>query len=174
MNYITDQIGGRQTVLYSSPQGVQNTSLIKASTRATSRQPEDGSTSYLRGRPLYSMALPDMKHVGRGFTICRGRRPIVTCIKLMYAMFFYDYDTSYTTRCDVQYDDHFDQNIREQPLVAGNLSPRRRRIHIVSSRPPSIFNGLARHEAGWSWVDHMSRWKAHRHMYCAAVCFVFL
>ena len=61
-----------------------------------------------------------------------------------------------------------------KPLVASNLSPPKRRIHVVSSRPSSIFNGLARHEAGWSWVDHMSRWKAHRHMYCAAVCFVFL
>ena len=68
--------------LYSSPQGVQNTSVIKASTRATSRHPEDGSTSYLRCRPLYAMVLPDTKRVGRGLIICRGGRPIVTCIVL--------------------------------------------------------------------------------------------
>ena len=61
-----------------------------------------------------------------------------------------------------------------QSIDASNLSPPRRRIYIVSSRPSSIFNGLARHDAGWSWVDHMSRWKAHRHVYCAAVCCVFL
>ena len=71
-------------------------------------------------------------------------------------------------------DDHFDQNLREQPLVASNLSPPRRQIHIVSSRQSFISNGLARHIVGWSWVDHMSRWKAHRHMYSAAMCFVFL
>ena len=73
--------------LYSSPQGVQNTSLIKASTRATSRHPDGGSTSYLRGRPLYPMALPDTKRVGRGLIIHRGGRPIVTCIVLLCAVF---------------------------------------------------------------------------------------
>ena len=73
--------------LYSSPQGVYNTLLIKTSTRATSRHPEDGSTSYLRGRPICSMALPDTKQVGRGLMICRGGRPIVTCIALLCAVF---------------------------------------------------------------------------------------
>ena len=86
--------------LYSSPQGVQNTSLIKASTRVTSRHPEDGSTSYLGRRPPYSMALPDTKRVGRGLIICQGGRPIVTCIVLLCAVRFYDNDTTYTTKCD--------------------------------------------------------------------------
>ena len=74
--------------LYSSPQGVQNTSLTKASTQTSSRHPEDGSALYLRGRPLYSMTFPHMKMVGRGLIICRGRRPIVTCIVLLCAVFF--------------------------------------------------------------------------------------
>ena len=93
--------------LYSSPQGVQNTSLMKASTRATSRHPEDGSTSYLRCRPLYAMVLPDTKRVGRGLIICRGGRPIVTRTVLLCVLFFYDNDTSTTTRCDVDYTEVF-------------------------------------------------------------------
>ena len=36
----------------------------------------------------------------------------------------------------------------DQSIDASNLSPPRGGIHIVSSRPSSIFNGLARHEAG--------------------------
>ena len=50
------------------------------------------------------MALPDTKRVGRGLIICRGGKPIVTCIVLLRALFFYDdNDTTYTTRCDVDY-----------------------------------------------------------------------
>ena len=69
--------------------------LIKAyvnnpSSRATSRHPEDGSTSYLRSRPL-SMALPDTMRVGLGLIICRGGRPVVTCIALLLcALFLFD------------------------------------------------------------------------------------
>ena len=48
-----------------------------------------------------SMALPGTKRVGRGLIICPGGRPIVTCIVLLCALFFYDNDTTYTTRCDV-------------------------------------------------------------------------
>ena len=33
--------------------------------------------------------------------------------------------------------------------AAGNFSPPRPRIHLISSRPSSTFTGLARHEAGW-------------------------
>ena len=34
-----------------------------------------------------------------------------------------------------------------------------RPIHLISSRKPSTFIGLARHEAGWPWVGSMSRSK---------------
>ena len=45
--------------------------------RATSRPLHHGSTWYLRGLYLYSMALPDTNRVDRGFPWCRDRRPIV-------------------------------------------------------------------------------------------------
>ena len=45
--------------------------------RATSRLLDHGSTWYLRGRHLHSLALPDTKRVGRGLILCRDRRSIV-------------------------------------------------------------------------------------------------
>ena len=96
------------TILHTQRDVTYNTmiTLIKKyvsnpSSRAVSRHPDDGSTSYLRGRPRYSMALPDTKRGGRGWIICRGGRPIITCIVLLCALFFCDNDTTYTTRCDV-------------------------------------------------------------------------
>ena len=53
------------------------------------------------------MALPDTKRVGRGLIICRGGRPIVTRTVLLCVLFFYDNDTSTTTRCDVDYTEVF-------------------------------------------------------------------
>ena len=50
--------------------------------------------------------------------------------------------------------------------AAGNFSPPRPRIHLVSSRPSSTFTGLARHEAGWPWVASMSRSKDYRRVSC--------
>ena len=50
--------------------------------------------------------------------------------------------------------------------ATGNLSPPRPQIHLTSSRPSSTLTGLARHEAGWPWVDSMSRSKAYRHVSC--------
>ena len=47
--------------------------------RATPRLLDHGSTRYLRGRHLHSLALPDTKRVGHGLIIlCRDRRSIVT------------------------------------------------------------------------------------------------
>ena len=46
--------------------------------------------------------------------------------------------------------------------AAGNFSPPRSRIHLISSRPSSTFTGLARHEPVWPWVASMSRSKAYR------------
>ena len=48
----------------------------------------------------------------------------------------------------------------------GNLSPPGPRMHLISSRSSSTFIGLAQHEAGWPWVDSMSRSKAYRHVSC--------
>ena len=76
------------------------TYVSNPSSRATSRHPDDGSTSHLRGRRLYSMALPDTKRVGRGWIIFRGGRPIVTCVVLLCALFFYDNDSTHKTKCD--------------------------------------------------------------------------
>ena len=45
---------------------------------ATSRLLDHGSTWYLRGRHIHSVALPDTKRVGRGLILCRHRRSIVT------------------------------------------------------------------------------------------------
>ena len=42
--------------------------------RATSRHLDHGSTLYLRGRHLHSLASPNMKRGGRGLIQCRGRR----------------------------------------------------------------------------------------------------
>ena len=50
--------------------------------------------------------------------------------------------------------------------AAGNFSPPRPRIHLISSRPSSTFTGLARHEPGWPWVASMSRSKAYRRVSC--------
>ena len=50
--------------------------------------------------------------------------------------------------------------------AAGNFSPPRPRIHLISSRPSSMFTGLARHEPGWPWVASMSRSKAYRRVSC--------
>ena len=41
--------------------------------RATSRPLDQGSTRYLRGRHLQSLALSDTKGVGRGLIQCRDR-----------------------------------------------------------------------------------------------------
>ena len=68
---------------------------------ATYRHPDDGSISYLRCRPLDWMALPDTKGSDCWLIICRGGRPIVTCIVLLCAPFSLDNDTTFTTRCDV-------------------------------------------------------------------------
>ena len=51
--------------------------------------------------------------------------------------------------------------------AAGNFSPPRARIHLISSRPPSTFTGLARHEPGWPWVACISRSKAYRRVSCS-------
>ena len=48
----------------------------------------------------------------------------------------------------------------------GPLSPPRPWIHLISPRPSSTFNGLARHEAGWPWVASMSRSKVYRRVSC--------
>ena len=45
--------------------------------RAISRPLDHGSTWYIRGRHLHSLALPDTKRVGRGLSLCRNRRPII-------------------------------------------------------------------------------------------------
>ena len=45
--------------------------------KATSRPLDHGSTWYLRGRHLHSLALPDTKRVGRGLIPCRDRRSVV-------------------------------------------------------------------------------------------------
>ena len=45
---------------------------------AASRPVEHGSTWYLGGRHLHSLALPDTKRVGSGLIRCRDQRPIVT------------------------------------------------------------------------------------------------
>ena len=50
--------------------------------------------------------------------------------------------------------------------AAGNFSPPRPRIHLISSRPSSAFTGLVRHEAGWPWVAPMSKSKAYRRVIC--------
>ena len=50
--------------------------------------------------------------------------------------------------------------------AAGNFSPPRPRIHLISCRSSTTFTGLARHEAGWPWVDSMSRSKACRRVSC--------
>ena len=58
--------------------------------------------------------------------------------------------------------------------AAGNFSPPRPRIHLISSRPSSTFTGLARHEAGWPWVAIMSRSKAYRRVSCFwSACWLF-
>ena len=44
----------------------ENINASNLSPRATSRHPEDVSTSYLGGRHLYSLALPDTKWIVRG------------------------------------------------------------------------------------------------------------
>ena len=48
----------------------------------------------------------------------------------------------------------------------GNLSLPRPRIHLIYSKSSYTFIGLARHEAGWPWVDSMSRSKVYRHVSC--------
>ena len=48
--------------------------------------------------------------------------------------------------------------------AAGNFSPPRPRIRLISSRPSSTL--LARHEAGWRWVAPISRSKAYRRVSC--------
>ena len=50
--------------------------------------------------------------------------------------------------------------------AAGNFSPPRPRIHLISSRQSSTFTGLARHEPSWPWVDYMSRSKVYRRVSC--------
>ena len=50
--------------------------------------------------------------------------------------------------------------------ATGNFSPPRPRIRLISSRPSFTFNGLALHEAGWPWLDSMSRSKAYRRVSC--------
>ena len=51
--------------------------------------------------------------------------------------------------------------------AAGNFSPPRPRIHLMSSRPSSTFTGPAhRHEPGRPWVASMSRSKAHHRVSC--------
>ena len=58
--------------------------------------------------------------------------------------------------------------------AAGNFSPPRPRIHLISSRPSSTFVGLAGHEAGWPWVAPMSRPKAYRRVSCFwSACWLF-
>ena len=58
--------------------------------------------------------------------------------------------------------------------TAGNLSPPRPRIHLISSGPSSTFTGLARHEPGWPWVAPMSRSKAYRRVSCFwSACWLF-
>ena len=58
--------------------------------------------------------------------------------------------------------------------AAGNFSPPRPRIHLISSRPSSTFTGLARHEPSWPWVASMSRSKAYRRVSCFwSVCWLF-
>ena len=55
--------------------------------------------------------------------------------------------------------------------AAGNLSPPRLRIHLISSRPSFTFTSLARHEAGWPRVASISRSKAYRRVSCfSSVC----
>ena len=50
--------------------------------RTTSRPRDHGSTRYLRGCHLYSLALPNTKRAGRGLIRCRHRRPIVAWLVL--------------------------------------------------------------------------------------------
>ena len=50
--------------------------------------------------------------------------------------------------------------------AAGNFSPPRPRIHLISSGPSSTFTGLARHEPGWPWVASMSTSEAYRRVSC--------
>ena len=58
--------------------------------------------------------------------------------------------------------------------AAGNFSPPRPRIHLISSRPSSTFTGLARHEPGWLWGASMSRSMAYRRVSCfRSACWLF-
>ena len=50
--------------------------------------------------------------------------------------------------------------------AAGNFSPPRPRIHLISSGPSSTFTGLAGNESGWQWVDFVSRLKTSRRVSC--------
>ena len=84
---ITILLRTRRDATYNTIITLIKTYVSNPSTRATSRHPDDGSISYLRGRPLYPMALPDTKRVGRRLTICWGERPIVTCIVLFAVCF---------------------------------------------------------------------------------------
>ena len=61
---------------------------------------------------------------------------------------------------------HFLRFGRTADDAAGNFSPPRPRVLLISSRPYSTFTGLARHEAGWPWVDYVSRSKAYRRVSC--------
>ena len=61
--------------------------------------------------------------------------------------------------------------LRRAQDVTGKLSPPRARIHLISSRPSSAFIGLARHKAGWPWVDYMPRSKVYRRVsYFSSAC----
>ena len=44
---------------------------------ASSRPLDHTSTGYLRGRHLYSLALPDTERIGRGLILCQDRASIV-------------------------------------------------------------------------------------------------
>ena len=141
--------------LYSSPQGVHNTSFIKASTRTTSRHPEDRSTSYLPGHPLYSMALPDTKRVGRGLIIRMSRwkahrhmyRAAVCCL---WERYYVHDEMRRIIRCALWSKHTWATPRHEQPLATQTTDPHRILEVVLYQWPCPTRSGLV---VGWSYAE---------------------
>ena len=125
MNYITGQIRERQRVfILVASRGSEH--FDDQSIDASNLSPPRGWIDIVSLRPSSTFnGLARHDRVVRGLIICRSGRPIVTYIVLLCAVLFYDNDTTHTTRCDVSYDDYFDQNVREQPLATQRTDPHR-------------------------------------------------
>ena len=114
-----------------------------------------------RGAPVRAPTHPLVTVFTKRAVIGGGRRPGV-CYKHIWALLCRKQATKILDPFPMAKNRPVFRFWRRALDAAGNFSPPRPRIHLISWRPSSTLIGLARQEAGCPWVDSMSRSKVYR------------